>query len=133
MGDGIVDVIVGVLAVGGAGLFVLAGVGVLRFPDLYSRMHAATKATALGVLLVAVAAMVGLDTGRGKLLLAAVFILLTAPGSAHFMGRAAYRAEGISIDIEGPDDLATLLGDDERRIGEPGDGAGDADDRSSDC
>lgn len=111
------DTITGVLAIAGSLLVVLAGVGVVRFGDLYSRMHAATKATALGIALIAVAAAVALDSGRGKLLLAVAFLFITAPASAHFIGRAAYRAEGIDIRLDGPDDLDTLINDPD-----PGDG-----------
>ncbi|HWL43110.1 MAG TPA: monovalent cation/H(+) antiporter subunit G [Ilumatobacter sp.] len=103
------DLIIGVLAIAGALLVVLAGVGVLRFPDLYSRMHATTKATTLGIALIAVAAAIALGDGRDKLLLAVAFIVVTAPAGAHFIGRAAYRAEGIEIHLDGPDDLASLL------------------------
>ena len=103
------NTITGILAIAGALLVVLAGVGILRFGDLYSRMHAATKATALGIALIAIATAVALDSGRGKILLATVFIFITSPASAHFIGRAAYRAEGIDINVEGPDDLRTLI------------------------
>lgn len=105
----ITGAITGVLAIAGALLVVLAGVGVMRFGDLYSRMHAATKATALGIALIAIAAAVALDSGRGKLLLAVAFLFITAPASAHFIGRSAYRAERIDIRLDGPDDLATLI------------------------
>ena len=44
------DLIVGTLAIVGAVLVLVAGVGVLRFPDLYARMHAATKATTVAIL-----------------------------------------------------------------------------------
>ncbi len=103
------DAITGILAITGALFVVLAGVGILRFGDLYSRMHAATKATALGIALIGIAAAVALDTGRGKILLAIVFIFITAPASAHFIGRAAYRAEGIDIPLDGADDLRDLV------------------------
>ena len=56
-----IDIVVGVLAIVSACLFVLAGLGVLRFPDLYTRMHAATKATALGALVLGIAAAIALD------------------------------------------------------------------------
>lgn len=99
------DVISGSLALGGAILMLLAGVGVLRFPDLYSRMHAATKATAVGVVLISVAGAVAIDGARGQILLAAALLLITAPTAAHFIARAAYRAEGIEILLhgDGPD------------------------------
>jgi len=49
---------VGILAFVGGALVLLAGVGVLRFEDLYSRMHAATKAPTLGALLIGVAGVI---------------------------------------------------------------------------
>ncbi len=113
-----VDALTGTLAVLGALLVVLAGVGVLRFRDLYSRMHAATKATTLGFALVALAAALAVDAGRGKILLATVFVFVTGPASAHFIGRAAYRAEGIDVRLDGPDDLGDLL---DGAAGSPGD------------
>ncbi len=96
----------GVLAIVGASLVLLAGIGVLRFPDLYSRMHAATKATTLGIVVVAIGAAVSLDSGRAKLLLATAVIFITAPIASHVVGRAAYRAEGIEIRLDADDDLA---------------------------
>jgi multicomponent Na+:H+ antiporter subunit G len=80
------------LALLGALLVLIAGLGILRFPDLYTRMHAATKASSLGMslLLLAVAlrnpeAMVWL-----KVLCGILFLFLTAPIAAHLLGRAAY-------------------------------------------
>lgn len=109
------DVIVGLLAIGGGGLVLLAGVGVLRFHDVYSRMHAATKAPTLGALLIGLAGVIGVGEGRAKLALAVVIIFATAPVASHMVGRAAYRAEGIDVDLEAGDDLAALVaGDDEQ-------------------
>lgn len=105
------DIVTGLLAVAGALLILLAGVGVVRFPDLYSRMHAATKATTLGVALVALAGVVGLDDGAGKLVLAVLFLFVTAPASSHFVGRTAYRVEGVDIRLQGPDDLRPVADD----------------------
>ena len=108
------------LAVLGAALVFIAGIGVLRFPDLYSRMHAATKVPTIGIALIASAAAIELDDGRGKVLLAAVVILITAPSAAHFVGRTAYRADGIERLLEGGDELGPLLeGDDDGNRGLP--------------
>jgi multicomponent Na+:H+ antiporter subunit G len=80
------------LALIGAVLVLIAGLGILRFPDLYTRMHAATKASSLGMslLLLAVAlrnpeAMVWM-----KVLCGILFLFLTTPIAAHLLGRAAY-------------------------------------------
>ncbi|MGB3409895.1 MAG: monovalent cation/H(+) antiporter subunit G [Microthrixaceae bacterium] len=103
------DIIIGVLAIAGAVLVVLAGIGVVRFSDIYARMHAATKAPTVGIVLVGIAAALALDNGRAKILIAVAFIFITAPSAAHFVGRAAYRAEGIDIDLDARDDLAAML------------------------
>lgn len=100
------DVVVGFLLLAGAVFVALAGIGVVRFPDLYSRMHAATKATALGFALVAVAAALRLEDGRFKLLLAVALILLTSPVAAHLVGRSSYRAPNVPVRIDAHDALA---------------------------
>lgn len=70
----------------------IAGVGVIRMPDLLTRMSATTKAATLGIGLMLVAA--GIYFGNYalilKLLAIAVFIVLTTPVAAHVIGRAAY-------------------------------------------
>lgn len=76
----------------GSGFVFLAALGLWRFDDLYSRIHAATKAITLGVLLAIVAAAFRMANPADmlKLLLAGVFQLLTAPVSGHMLGRSAY-------------------------------------------
>jgi len=86
------DLVVAALLLIGASFLLLAGVGMLRMPDVFSRMQAATKASTLGVacILVAVALHFN-DLGIAMRALAtSVFFLLTAPVSAHLMGRASY-------------------------------------------
>lgn len=84
----------GVICVG-ALLIALAAVGVLRLPDVYTRMHAATKAASLGLAFILVGAAILLDDGiaTSKLILAIVFQFMTAPVAAHVIGRAAYKGE----------------------------------------
>jgi multicomponent Na+:H+ antiporter subunit G len=86
------DLIAAVLLLIGASFLLLAGIGMLRMPDVFSRMQAATKASTLGVacILVAVAVQFN-DLGiTMRALATSVFFLLTAPVSAHLMGRASY-------------------------------------------
>jgi multicomponent Na+:H+ antiporter subunit G len=99
------DVVSAVLLLTGVGLAVLAGLGLVRFPDVFSRMHAATKPATLGLLLVMLGAALRQDSGSNatKLLLVAAFQFLTAPVAAHMIGRAAYRSgtgdlEGLVVD-----------------------------------
>jgi multicomponent Na+:H+ antiporter subunit G len=96
-----------VLLLLGAGWVLLAAVGVLRFDDVYARMHAATKATTLGLLLVlggAATQLAGEDAA--KLALVGVLVFLTAPIGAHLIGRAVHRAPGdVRIRIDTVDEL----------------------------
>lgn len=88
------SVVVAVLLLAGAVLALLAGIGLLRFPDVFARMHAATKPAALGLLFVLFGTAIALqDTAATtKLLLVAVFQFGTIPVGAHMIGRAAYRS-----------------------------------------
>jgi multicomponent Na+:H+ antiporter subunit G len=80
--------------VAGAGLLLLAAVGVLRMPDVFSRMHSATKASSLGIasVLIGVIGLAPQTTTTLKLLLAVVFQFMTSPVAAHAVARSAYRA-----------------------------------------
>lgn len=85
-------IIISVLMLGGAAFMLVAAIGLLRFPDLYTRMHAVTKAGTLGIGLVLLSAAVAFgDVGvAGRAFVALLFVLLTAPVSAHMIGRAGY-------------------------------------------
>ena len=106
------ETIAGVLALVGAAFIVVAGIGVVRFPDLYTRMHAATKASTVGIGLICVAGAMSIDHGTAKVLLAAAAIFVTAPTAAHLISRAAYHDEHIDVPLDSGDDLADLLADD---------------------
>jgi multicomponent Na+:H+ antiporter subunit G len=75
-------------------LFLLLGaIGILRFPDCYTRMHAAGKCDTLGSLLVVsgLALYHGVSLESAKILFIAVFIFLTSPTATHAIARAALR------------------------------------------
>lgn len=76
----------------GAILIFLAGVGILRMPDVFLRMSATAKAGTLGVGLILTAAALHFNEfGIYTRVIAIIFfILLTAPIAAHIIGRAAY-------------------------------------------
>ncbi len=85
------------LVIGGLAML-LAGVGVLRMPDLFSRLQAITKAATLGIgcLLLGVAVHFGsLDVTMRSVLIAA-FVFLTSPIAAHIIAQAAY-AVGVPL------------------------------------
>ena len=85
-------VVAACLLAGGFFLFV-AGLGILRLPDVLIRMHASTKAGTLGVGLVfgAAALYFGNTAETAIAVLTVVFLLVTAPVAAHAIARAAYR------------------------------------------
>lgn len=92
----------------GGSLTLLAGVGILRFPDVFTRANAATKAAGLGVacLLLGAGLYIGTWEAGIKLGLAAILQFVTAPISGHVMGRAAYRSGAPLAPITHLDDLA---------------------------
>jgi multicomponent Na+:H+ antiporter subunit G len=104
----VVDVVSGVALVLGAFLCLVAGIGLVRLPDVFARMHAATKPATLGLLLIAVAGMFQLDDVADvtELVLVVAVQFLTAPTGAHMVGRAAYRAGGLLDRDTVCDDLA---------------------------
>lgn len=78
----------------GAIFIVIAGLGLYRMPDLFMRMSMTTKASTMGIgfILMGVAIRFYTDlTVVTKLIAIVVFVLLTAPVSAHMLGRAGYR------------------------------------------
>lgn len=85
-------ILAAVLILAGSLFAILAAIGLLRLPDLYTRMHAASKAGSVGsgMMLVALA-LVSHDGGEALRAIAAVFFfLLTAPISAHLLAKASY-------------------------------------------
>jgi multicomponent Na+:H+ antiporter subunit G len=99
------------LLVAGAAWAVVAAAGVLRFDDVYGRMHAATKSTTLALLVVLAGAAAALGgTDAAKLALVGLLVLVTAPVGAHLMGRAVHRTPGSArIRIDTVDELAADL------------------------
>ncbi len=85
----LLDVIIVVL-IATASFFFLAGtVGLLRLPDVYTRLHALTKADNLGLLLIAVAAALKADSWEVVVKLAIIWVLVIISSStvAHLIGR----------------------------------------------
>lgn len=86
------DLIIAVFLVGGAAFMLLAALGILRLPDLPTRMHSSTKAGAMGAMLIMVGVVIGfadwLALARGLAIV--LFIMMTTPIAAHAIGRAAY-------------------------------------------
>lgn len=104
----IAQILAGCLMVLGALFALVAAIGIVRLPDLYTRMHAASKAGTLGsgLMLLAIA-INAFDTSVAlRALVAILFFLLTAPLSAHLLARAAYLAGYKPTDLTKINDLA---------------------------
>jgi monovalent cation/proton antiporter MnhG/PhaG subunit len=83
-------IVASVLLLAGAALVLVAAIGVWRFPEVVSRLHAATKAASAGIVLILIGA--GAELGPGPFafaVLVATFHLLTAPIAGHALARAA--------------------------------------------
>lgn len=88
-----IDLAVLVLVLLGALLCLTAAIGLLRFRDVPTRLHAATKPQVLGLLLICVAIALSLRSWPVVAFLVPIVLiqLATAPLSAHMVGRTAYR------------------------------------------
>ncbi|WP_082233758.1 monovalent cation/H(+) antiporter subunit G [Halobacillus massiliensis] len=95
--DFILYIVIGVFLLLGTFFVISGSIGVIRFPDVYTRLHAASKAATLGVAGILIGAFIFMyvETGNvsGKLLLGIFFILLTAPVAGHMIGKAAYKSD----------------------------------------
>lgn len=109
--DTSMHVVAAVLFLAGSFLAMVAGIGIARFPDLLSRMHAATKPQLLGLGMLMTALALEIRTGVviWTLLLVVLFQLITAPVSAHMVGRAGYRTGRVRHDLLVVDELTEDL------------------------
>ncbi len=86
------DIVGGLLLVGGAAFLLFGGLGLVRMPDVFNRIQAGTKATTLGTLL-GLAGIACLQPDWAlKLFLIGLFILFTNPISSQVLARAAHRS-----------------------------------------
>lgn len=86
--------ITSLLVITGAAFFFIGTIGLLRFPDFYTRVHAVTKCDALGggLVLLGLAIWSGPD-GEGVRIVALIaLILVSSPTAGHALARAAFRA-----------------------------------------
>lgn len=96
-----VEIIVCILLLIG-GVFVLVGsVGLCRLPDVYTRLHAPTKATTVGMGGILIASMVLMSYEQGYVsiheLLITLFLLITAPITAHMLAKTALHHENRAL------------------------------------
>ncbi|RWZ49892.1 monovalent cation/H(+) antiporter subunit G [Labedella phragmitis] len=109
-----------------------AGIGLLRLPDVLSRLHAATKPQILGLGLIIVdVAVSNVSIATIAFAIAILFFQgLTAPISAHMVGRAAYRGDHVRRDLLVTDELADAVSRADERSGRGDSGDDSASDES---
>lgn len=97
----------------GGGFMLVSALGVVRFPDIFTRMHAASKASSFGLgwLIMAIAFYFGTWTVILKCIAITIFVFLTVPIGSHMIGRVAYISGGclweksVSDELRGRYDL----------------------------
>lgn len=111
----VVDVVAAILILSGAVIAVIAAIGLHTMPDVYARMHVATKPATLGIsLCLSGAALLADSTSMvTKLVLAIVFQLVTTPAAGHLLGRAAHAARAPVSEYTFVDELRPLPADGE--------------------
>ena len=89
----LVDIVVSLLILLGAGFALLGSIGLARLPDFFTRLHGPTKATTLGVGAMVLASAIFFSAGEAGLSLheiaVLVFLFITAPVTAHVLAKAA--------------------------------------------
>ncbi len=98
------------LLAGGVAFITIAGIGVARLPDVFQRMHAATKAGGIGSSLVVLGVLVAGGVVRPLTgVLTILFMLLTLSVASQLLARAAYMSGAPLRGLEGDDPLAGVL------------------------
>ena len=79
--------------------FLVSAIGLVRMPDVYTRMHVGTKSTTMGTLLVILGTICIEPSWAWKLILLAIFILLTNPLSSSVIARAVHK-DGATLESD---------------------------------
>lgn len=98
----IVDLLSWVCLLTGTGFCLVGGIGMVRLPDFYSRVHAASMTDSLGAALVLLGLLLqaGLGNVGVKIVMVWAFLWLTSPAASHALAKAAY-SRGVRV-ITGP-------------------------------
>lgn len=88
----VVDIVSWILLASGAAFLIIAGIGILRLPDVFTRMHAAGIGDTLGASLIGVGLMVqsGFTLVTVKLMFILLFLFFTSPTATHALAKAAH-------------------------------------------
>lgn len=92
----VMNIVIILLLLAGTFFIFSSALGIIRFPGVYTRLHAATKAPTLGIISILLASFLFLYGSHqiisGKMLLAIFFIFLTSPVAGHMLSRAAHKS-----------------------------------------
>jgi len=121
MAELLINVLSGILLLAGGVFGILGGIGLLRFPDFYTRLHAAGITDTLCAFLIigGLLLQVGLTLFSLKLLLILLFMIFTSPTASHALARAA---RGESLGLLGLQERASLVGGQIEIVSTPGHG-----------
>lgn len=100
----IIELIATIVVVIGTVFSALGVLGYIRFPDVYTRLHATGKVGVFGVVLLLVATVIATPLGWGRGLILIGLLLIAGPATSHALGSAAYRL-GIPMKRPLRDDL----------------------------
>ena len=104
------EILAAILMITGAVSCVFGAIGLVTFPDVTSRLQAATKPQTLGLILILIGTAVQLEFRYATgLILVGLFQMLTSPVLAQLVGRAAYRADSIRRDTLLVDELGDRI------------------------
>lgn len=114
----VIDALSWALLLGGCAFMLVGGVGLLRLPDFYARIHAAgmTDSLAAPLIVVGLALQAGWSLVTVKLLTVWVFLWISSPSSSHAVAKAAY-GRGVRV----PGRIQSPLAPTEPRSGTQGD------------
>ncbi len=86
-----IDLLSWVSLMAGSTFLIIGAIGLIRFPDFFTRLHATSVVDTLGCILIMLGLMLqaGLSIVTVKLLLIVIFILFTSPTAAHALAKAA--------------------------------------------
>ncbi|MBO0992034.1 monovalent cation/H(+) antiporter subunit G [Bacillus sp. SD088] len=108
--NAVVEWIIALFVLLGTFLSLVSATGVIRLPDVYTRNHAASKATTLGVLCTLIGTLIFFYASDGviqsRVLLGILFIFITSPVAGHLISRAAYETGVDLSNYSVRDDLA---------------------------
>ena len=121
-----IDVVASLAVVAGAALAALGGLGLLRFPDAFTRMHAASvsETLGLGLLVLGMVLQAGFTLVAVKLLIIFFMLMIVAPVSTHALARAALHAGRLPLLVNAKDwlvetDIVTLFPELGSRLRQP--------------